>query len=146
MPDAYWSEVAKAAEEARAASVYRLVVNRAKKHPYARQNKKRWPKGHREVKKALRYLGIPHIREYVIPLAGSSLFIVDFAMHEDKIFIEVDGPEHDLEKDLSRAERIHKIPKYADWTWIRLDHGSCYDRLYLQCKLGKYARRLDFLK
>lgn len=143
--DAYWTNIGKDVEQRRRCNQYRAMLNQRRKDPRARVNRKRWPKGTYEVMCALKYLEIPHYREHVIPLPFSTFFQADFSLYEDKVFVEIDGPEHDQRRDERRMERINAIPQYADWAWLRLKESDCFDRAGLLCTFGKWARNLDFL-
>eukprot|EP00743_Colponemidia_sp_Colp-15_P010218 GILK01011229.1.p1 GENE.GILK01011229.1~~GILK01011229.1.p1 ORF type:complete len:494 (-),score=61.04 GILK01011229.1:47-1369(-) len=61
---------------------------------------------HREVSRTIAALGVPHVNEYTI----EDLFIVDIAIPEKKIAIEVAGPQHyRLNSDTLLAPSMFKI-------------------------------------
>jgi very-short-patch-repair endonuclease len=138
----YWSQIGEQAKQARvvreAGQLSRRNVKLLRSNKIVQKNKRRWPKGSWEVAQFLRLNKIRFVREHVIDLPGGTFYMVDFMIPQFKVFLELDGPEHDAARDRVRELRILEKPQFKGWQFVRYssDEARSYIRACLEAIRG----------
>lgn len=153
--DEYWKKIGEEIKERKLQRIIRRETKRINKtqaklnskmelYENAKKNKKRWPKGVSNVFNLLLEFRIRFEREKVIGFPNNTFRQPDFAIPKLKLFIEIDGPEHQKWKDDFREKQILALPFYKDWRFWRMksdvatDINQCY--VALKPIIGEWLR------
>ena len=77
------------------------------------------------VKQALSNIPIRFIYQKGFLCKGTSVRLVDFALPDNRIFLEIDGPEHDPIADAKRQDQIKLSAKR--YTFLRITNNDVFE-------------------
>lgn len=124
----YWAKIGEQAKQARvlreADQFSRSNAKLLRQNKIVKKNKARWPRGAWEVAQFLRLNKVRFLREHVIDIPGGTFYMVDFMIPRFRVFLELDGPEHDAARDKVRELRILQKPQYAGWQFVRFSSAD----------------------